>query len=360
MSESAPPQSKPSRRMRLRRVIVRSVLIALCLGLLAGLAIVLAVFIQYRRNDRPIVLPSPRGPHRVGRVLVDGKDGRRDRELMVFVWYPAKEGADGRKCDYIPGKWGEIEAAKMLPIPAHRYQQIEVSSIEDAPFAPGSHPVLILLPGLGRIPPHYTALAEELASHGYLVAGVTPTGYSSVVVFSDGRQVAGREFDPGEAGPIESQKAIDIWASDAAFALDQLAVDPRFKAHIDPKRVGVLGHSFGGCVAAHLVARDARFLRAAVLDSEFFGQPIGKLNRPLLILESGTRIEPEWETLCASNGAKCTTQLFPRAGHMDFSDAALLPSRFPLPRSLLMLGDVDGLQFQRDVSNRIKLFFDEM
>jgi pimeloyl-ACP methyl ester carboxylesterase len=180
------------------------------------------------------------------------------------------------------------------------------------------------------------------------------------VVFSDGRQVAGREFDPGEAGPIESQKAIDIWAGDAAFVLDQLAVDPRFKAHIDPKRVGILGHSFGGCVSAHLLARDARFLRAAVLDSEFFGQPIGKLNRPLLILESGPRIEPEWETLCASNGAKCTTRLFPHAGHMDFSDAALLPSRFPLPRSLLMLGDVDGLQFQREVSDRIKEFFDQM
>jgi pimeloyl-ACP methyl ester carboxylesterase len=360
MSESAPPQSRPSRRTWLRRVIVRSVLIALCLALLAGLAIVLAVFIQYRRNDRPIVLPSPRGPHRVGRVLVDWKDGKRDRELMVFVWYPAKEGTDGLKCDYIPGRWGEIESAKMLPIPAHRYQQIEVSSIEDAPFAPGSHPVLILLPGLGRIPPHYTVLAEELASHGYLVAGVAPTDYSSVVVFSDGRQVTAQEFDPSEGDPSGSQKAIDIWAADASFVLDRLTAEPRFSTHINPKKVGILGHSFGGCVAAHSLTRDPRFLRAAVLDSAFFGEPMGKLNRPLQILQAGTQLEPEWQTLCVLNGTQCKTQVFPGAQHMDFSDATLLPSRFPLPRSLLMLGEVDGLQLQREVSERLREFFDEM
>jgi dienelactone hydrolase len=339
---------------------MRSVFFALGLGLLLILAIVLAVVIQYRRNDRPIVLPSPRGPNPVGRTLVDWKDGKRNRELMVFIWYPAKPGATGHKCEYIPGKWGEIEAGKMMPIPAERYQQIEVASIEDAPLGSGSLPVLILLPGLGRIPPHYTALAEELASHGFLIAGVAPTDYSSMVVFSDGRQVAAQEFDPSEAGPSGSQKAIDIWAADASFVLDRLAADPRFATHLNPKKVGILGHSFGGCVAAHSLARNPRFPRAAALDSAFFGEPIGKLNRPLLILEAGTQIEPEWQTLCASNGAKCTTQVFPRARHMDFSDATLLPSRFPLPRSLLMLGDVDGLKFQQEVSDRVREFFGQL
>jgi hypothetical protein len=45
---------------------------------------------------------------------------------------------------------------------------------------------------------------------------------------------------------------------------------------------------------------------------------------------------------------------------MDFSDATVLPPRFPLPRALLMLGDVDGRQFLYGISDRVRKFFDQM
>jgi predicted dienelactone hydrolase len=144
-------------------------------------------YVQYRHNDRPIVLPAPRGPHLVGRVLVHWQDARRNRELMVFLWYPAREGAAGQRAEYIPGKWGELAAQNMFPIPARRLREIRVSAIENAPLIEATLRALIMLPGMGRIPAHYTTLAEDLASYGYLVAGVTPTGSSRPVVFPDGR-----------------------------------------------------------------------------------------------------------------------------------------------------------------------------
>lgn len=256
------------------------------------------VAVQYRRNDRPIVLPRPRGPHRVGRVLVTWKDTKRNRELMVFLWYPAAAGAVG------------------------------------PPPAQGRMPVLVLLPGLGRVPAHYTTMAEDLASFGYIIVGVTPTG-----------------------GGRPSQKLVETWAADAAFALDQLEHDPLLGSHADGNRIGIFGHSFGGNVALHAIANDGRLRRAANLDGSLFGDPIGHPRKPLLIL-CASAIDPEWRSICASGEASCAA--FPNALHMNFSDVGVLPSRFPLPRSLLELGSVDGRQFLRDVVDRLRAFFGPM
>ena len=43
----------------------------------------------------------------------------------------------------------------------------------DAPLAAGGapHPVLVFAPGLGLAASDYTTIAEDLASHGYIVVG---------------------------------------------------------------------------------------------------------------------------------------------------------------------------------------------
>jgi dienelactone hydrolase len=346
-----------------RRTLLRFLAIACGLGLAAVLALVLVVFVQYRRNDHPIALPRPRGPHPVGRVLVDWTDPARRRELMVFIWYPAQTGAAGRRAEYIPGKWGELEAQSMGPIPAKRLRELEVSAIENAPVAPGAMPVLVLLPGMGRIPAHYTTLAEDLASYGYLVAGVTPTGNARPVVFADGRVDEGVE-DPDTLGLYDrakGQQLLDTWGKDASFALSRVAGDARFAGRVKTDKAGIFGHSFGGISASHALRLDPRFARAANLDGSFdFGNSLGNLDKPLLILEGGDEIAPESKAVCDSDRAGCTARAFPKARHMNFSDAGVLPSRFPLPRFVLMLGDVDGAGFLYDVADLLRAFFDRM
>jgi dienelactone hydrolase len=341
------------------RTILRRAALLFGLGAAGVLAVVLAFYIQYRRDDHPIELPPPRGPHPVGRVLMDWKDGSRSREVMVFIWYPAPEGVSGKRVEYIPGKWGELEAQKMIPIPERRLREMQGHAIESAPLAEGAKPVLVLLPGMGRIPAHYTILAEDLASYGYVVAGVTPTGSSRPVVFSDGRVVDGKE-DWNLDDKAVAEQLIGTWVGDASFAVDRLGRDSRFANKIQLGKLGIFGHSFGGNAAVHALHLDPRFLRAANLDGGYFGDPDGSIDKPLLIFDGAAEIDPEWKKACNSARARCTTAAFPRARHMDFSDATILPSRFPLPRALLLLGDVNGRQFLFEISDRVRAFFDQM
>ena len=71
------------------------------------------------------------------------------------------------------------------------WSSVKIRAIADAAAEPGGapHPVLMFSPGYTTIPPDYTFLAEDLASRGYVVVGVTPTYSARAVVFSDGRIV---------------------------------------------------------------------------------------------------------------------------------------------------------------------------
>ena len=323
----------------------------------AILGLALVVYVQYRRDDHPITIPAPRGPHPVGRILADWNDAARHRELMVFLWYPAPDSALGPHPEYIPGKWGELALRQMLPIPSRRLRAIRVNAIDNAPVAGDALPILVMLPGMGRIPADYTTLAEDLASHGYVVAGVTPTGSSRPVVFSDGRVDWGSEDVPVD--PAQAQQLVDTWAGDASFALGRLERDGRFASHLDLARTGIFGHSFGGNVAAHVLSGDTRFSRGVNMDGSFFGDPI-KLDKPFLILESNDSETLIDRTICDRDPAGCEVRTFPKALHMDFSDSAILPSRFPFPKSMLLLGDVDGQQFLYDISDDLRTFFARM
>src|SRR5258708_7521397 len=201
------------------------------LALAAGLAAVLGVVgAQYYRNDRPILLPKPRGPYPVGRVLfdwtgVDLEDARRQRELMIFVWYPAPPGTVGRTAEYVPGRWGELAVKRTFLIPARRIRETRVSAIEHAPLLAGPHPVLILSPAMGSLPSDYSSLAEDLASFGYIVAGVTPTGSARVVMFSDGRIVHG-DGSVNLEHPELAQPLVERWVGDFSYVLDRTPSEP--------------------------------------------------------------------------------------------------------------------------------------
>jgi dienelactone hydrolase len=335
-------------------------------GATAAVLLLGLVGVQYWRNDRPIVLPKPRGGHPVGRTVFDWTDAARSRELMVFVWYPAAAGARGNRAEYIPGRWGEIAAQGYFVIPAHRMQAIEVGAIDDAPTAPGSHPILVLLPAIGSVPAHYTTLAEDLASHGFIVAGVAPTGSTRNIVFPSG-QTAGSDLDPDQGNGEVNSQVMQTWLDDAHFSVDQLLAAPRLAAVADAGRVGVLGHSFGGAVAMQLLKTDGRFKAAANLDGLPWRERLGALDRPLLIVLGGRlpsllqgfaeEEAAQLRAICAANRAGCQMHRYAQAGNADFTDAAVLPSRFPIPARLMDRGSVDGRQFQREVADKLLAFF---
>src|SRR5260370_28021823 len=76
----------------------------------------------------------------------------------------------------------------------------------------------------------YSTLAEDLASHGYVVVGFDAPYRTSVVVFPDGRviretpennpELCAEKEQAQQAGCMS--KLMTAWTSDIAFVLDQL------------------------------------------------------------------------------------------------------------------------------------------
>ena len=116
--------------------------------------------------------------------------------------------------------------------------------------------------------------------------------------------------------------------------------------------------------------RDERFERAVNLDGAPQGDDIHNLTRPLLIVDGAPlpasqkalndRIVSEFHHICSVDIAACRIEEVPEAGHMNFSDAGVLPSRFPIPRSHFDLTDIDGPAFLRKTCDLLRAFFNEM
>jgi predicted dienelactone hydrolase len=170
---------------------------------------------------------------------------------------------------------------------------------EGAMPAQQTFPVVNLRGGLSAQITTYTTLAEDLASHGYVVTGIDAPYRTSSVVFPDGRVIKRTEQNDLELYSEQDMprvvlKLLAAWTSDIGFALDRLAQlsagnpSGRFTGHLDMTRVGVFGHSFGGAQAAQFCHDDARCRAAIDIDGLPFGTVIQEgMRKPLMFLMEG-------------------------------------------------------------------------
>src|SRR5579862_1155848 len=226
-------------------------------------------------------LPAPSGAYSVGRTQFDWTDASRPdaenksghREIVVWVWYPASPKPGAVATDWMPGKWGKAFWSDFLngrpdatdQAKAHPISAIRTHAYADAPVASATQPFPLLLfaPGLGTTPLEYASVIEDVVSHGYVVAGIVPTYFARVTIFSDGRAVEGREIQAavGNHGtaPPATEKAVQafvdgasILSHDMIFALNELGGvtgSSALNGRIDLTRVGAFGHSLGGAAA---------------------------------------------------------------------------------------------------------------
>ena len=239
-------------------------------------------------------LPAPTGPHRVGRLALDlTDDKRRDpyawreskRRLGVWVWYPASPPSSARPGAYLPGWWRVLG-----PVWGFRPSRVRVRAFPDAPADSegGPFPVLVFSPS-GNPPHFYTALFEELASHGYVVAGISHT-YETIPIsaFPNGgvrllnpKSLAGAFSIPGKRPYAEDLREraglIDMKAADIRFVVGECAAlnegHEILARQLDLSRLGVLGHSFGGAAAAEACRLDDRIRAGASIDGGLWKAP---------------------------------------------------------------------------------------
>ena len=148
---------------------------------------------------------------------------------------------------------------------------------------------------------NYSTLAEDLASHGYVVVGIDAPYRAFVVGFPDGRVIRRLpENNPelcisrvGEEQARCVNRILTAWTSDIGYVLDRLAQlnksDPsgKFTGRLDMTRVGVFGHSFGGAQAAQFCSQDSRCKAGIDVDGSLHGTVIGTgIPTPFMFLGS--------------------------------------------------------------------------
>jgi dienelactone hydrolase len=345
------------------------------------LVVALGGYVGYAaiRSAQPVTLPAPTGAYPVGRTIADWTDHTRTdplapqpgmpRQLSVWLWYPAAPAPGTQPAPYAPGAWAGLHLSGLTGLGETSFDNVHDHAFADVPVAAGRFPVAVLEPGMGFAAPQYTTLAENLASHGYLVAGVTPT-YSANLTVLDGQTESKTDagnpsaFDATNLHAGQAQAAgdrlVSIWAADDRFAAAQLATQDtsgRFAGHVNSTKTVYLGHSFGGAAALAACGSDPHCAGAVDLDGTQYGSIVHSgLAKPMMLIASqnscatGTcqPANPGDQTsrttartlLDASTGAVWCYQIN-GAEHFNFSDYGSYYLAAPI-RSLLALGTING------------------
>jgi dienelactone hydrolase len=268
-------------------------------------------------------LPTPSGRFAIGTTSWRLTDRSRPetfagagefRQVEVIAWYPATRGR-GATAPYLREGPGEVRPFAKLFGAEDAFDKVQTvrthAELDAAPAAaPRRFPVLVFSHGYTGMPSSYTALMEELASHGYAVLSVVHPYESGAATLADGRIVSmngpdgtfrqgiqevlaewgaedetmtsvTRVTDDGEQvrllrGYLSTLHKTGVmlrrWVDDTKLVLDRLSDLPangaagRLAARLDARRVGAFGHSMGGVTSAQFCVEDPRCRAGLNLD----------------------------------------------------------------------------------------------
>ena len=171
-------------------------------------------------NDDSVWPAELPGPYYAGAVPIGFSDPDRSRKLPGYLWYPTEQ-TSGASMTYMFGLIWDDDA------------------IRDAKLASGGpFPLIVFSHGISSVDFQSFALMDYLASHGYVVASAS---HLQSTLFT----YVGTEFFSKSA--IDRPQDVSALI-DAMLRRNNTPGDPLFEK-IDPDRIGVVGHSFGGYTA---------------------------------------------------------------------------------------------------------------
>jgi Platelet-activating factor acetylhydrolase, isoform II len=293
-----------------------------------GSAIGLGIFAMSISIVLPIALPVfrfslPTGSYAIGtltyhwidlaRSEIFAANSRGPRELMVQIWYPARQNRSSLHAPYMPNATALVPLARLLHLPDFTFghmRYVATNAILSAPVADDkpNYPILIFLEGATGFRQMNTFQVEELVSHGYIVAAIDQPYTAESVVFPDGSKIDGLSFaqmrplihqsyQPAEEAPTWNGQAfekgiIPYLAQDVIFTLNQLAAlnaaDPYavLAGRLDLTHVGTFGISLGGIVGSESCRLDPRLRACLIMDAPM----------PVDVVQSGLQQPAMWIT----------------------------------------------------------------
>jgi dienelactone hydrolase len=267
------------------------------------------------------------------------------RQVPVQLWYPAGK-ADGCPAAYMPDL--ELLSAGLetdpkspptrLPIDGARLALVRLHATLNPPAAERveAFPLVVVSPG-GNVSRHWhAALAQDLASRGYVVA-VISHAHSGLDVFPIGGLLRSHpRWDPDHATEEDrerlDQERTDLLATDARFVLDRLGSldEGPLVGRVDMDRVAILGHSRGGSTVSRACATDRRF-KACVIFDNVGSEPERSrgLKQPMMTVRSAGEDWPEEragrvDRYLANTGSWAYEVVIEGAGHFSFTDIPLI------------------------------------
>lgn len=325
--------------------------------------------------------------------------------LAVLAWYPAADTARLTRSPYMREEAALREMAALGRNPAGAvlaHNEVATHSWIDAPVArtPRPLPVLIFSHGYLGMPSDYTAMTEDLASHGYVVFSIAHTGETMAVSLPDGRSdilftrenqlvplaravLAEWSVEDSVSGVVttaadgqraeealrwylaripNSTAALNRWVQDTRLVVDDIVrkAAPRssspFAGRLDLTRIGAFGHSMGGVASAAYCARDRRCRAAINLDgSPQYGDLIDRpSDRPFLMVYSARPGRVGVSDVIYAKGRTYWRAVLDRSLHLNFGDWQYWQ---PPARISAALGDIDGVRSGEIVQRLVRDFF---
>ncbi|MDT0343900.1 alpha/beta hydrolase family protein [Streptomyces litchfieldiae] len=291
----------------------------------------------------PPRLPEPGGDHPIGMVTVHLEDRdsadpwvpHEHRELMVSVWYPAERPSDTPSAYMTAEESSTYLEAGGIPLPPDVLSTVVTHSTVGArPMRTRARlPLVVLSPGFGMPRATLTGLAEELASRGYVVAGIGHNYEADGITFPDGHTTGCVICDNPDHARVG-----DVRAADVSFVLDELTGTSPAWEHgglIDTDRVAMVGHSAGGYSTVPALLADTRIKAAVNMDGNFRYPSEALLRRPMLMLGGPGHVpggpDPTWdETWTELTGWRRWLSVDGMA-HLSFTDVAPLAGQLGIP-----------------------------
>ncbi|WP_197287980.1 alpha/beta fold hydrolase [Nocardia sp. NRRL S-836] len=321
------------------------------------------------------VFPEPSGGFAVGTRVLQWTDQDRpetftadpqDRRTVVAqLWYPARtSSADVPRAQYLGRTEDEARTvsealARGVGLPGFLLDGVpraRTHAVPDAPVAGAGErfPIVLFSPGSGGVRTQNTAWAEQVASHGYVVAALDHPYDSAAVVLDDGRTITTATVSTGDRDE-DDRLAVDwtaVRAADLRFALTRLegldrgdGADP-LAGRLDTGRVAATGHSMGGAAALQAARQDHRIDAVIDLDGYPRGPLSPDLGQPALALTQAItpatdpRYLPQLTEVLTRGTATNYRLTIPGAAHLTFMDGPLyLP---PVPSIVGSLGRTES------------------
>lgn len=183
------------------------------------------------------------GPHQAGTTTT------QSGELTVTFWYPAASAGQAITLSHFTSSAAAFAAeAGVDGLPQDvigRYAARPMFATADATPLKQQFPLVLIAQGNQQRPLHQAVLSEFLASNGFIVA----TADSSTI-----------------AHPMKSAEDVGIAAQREAERLAIVLDIALARPGADPRRIAVVGHSFGARAALLLAMHDRRIKALASLD----------------------------------------------------------------------------------------------